>query len=284
MNTEQALAVYTPRVRHQVESAFDKLPLAVQEWGDAAGAPILFVHAWSQSHLGWMPQLASGVGRNLRLVTFDQRGHGESAKPVDAAGYAGDRRWGDDVHSVVEALGLKNFVLVGWSMGSLVALDYLAQHGGDRVRALNLVGGANAAGNARGQSHFGAAAVHAGAAMGPELSRQLNAMLALQQALVYRELSVVEFGMLFAQSLVATPSARAGLLSRTVDHEPTLRAWRKPLLLSHGDADSIITVKAAQDAAGFAPHAKLSIYPGGGHAPHWEDPARFDRELAELAR
>jgi non-heme chloroperoxidase len=89
--------------------------------------------------------------------------------------------------------------------------------------------------------------------------------------------------MLFAQSLVAAPGARVGLLSRSVDHEPTLRAWRKPLLLSHGDVDSVITIQAAQEAAAFAPHARLSVYAGGAHAPHWEDPARFDRELADLA-
>jgi non-heme chloroperoxidase len=285
MNTEiNHPTLYTPRTRHTVKSIVDVLPLAVQEWGNLAGTPVLLVHAWSQSHLSWGPQLTSTALESLRLISFDQRGHGESGKPAGTDAYAADGRWGDDVHSVVQALGLDKFVLVGWSMGSLVALDYIKQHGGDRVLALNLVAGVNAAGNARGQSHFGAAAAHVAPALGTELSQHLNAMLALQQALVYCELSVPEFGMLFAQSLVAAPSARLGLLSRSVDHELTLREWRKPLLLSHGDTDAVITIQAARDAAAFAPHAKLSIYPGAGHAPHWEDPPRFDRELVDLIR
>jgi pimeloyl-ACP methyl ester carboxylesterase len=280
--------IHTPRARHEVRSPAGNtltphIRLSVQEWGHPDGPAILFVHAWSQSHLGWVPQLTSPALQSFRLVTFDLRGHGESDKPSTPEAYADDARWGDDVHAVVQSLGLRDFTLVGWSLGGLVALDYLRQHGGAAVRALNLVAGANAAGNDRGHLHFGAAAAHAGAALGHQLSAQLAAMLALQQALVHRELSVPEFGMLFAQSLVAAPAARAGLLSRHIDHEPTLRAWHKPLLLSHGEADQILTLRAAQDALSFAPHAKLSVYANAGHAPQWEDPERFNRELAALA-
>jgi pimeloyl-ACP methyl ester carboxylesterase len=273
-----------PRQRYTATSR-DGTTLAVQEWGNPDGPALLFIHAWSQSHLGWAPQFEGALAREFRIVTFDQRGHGESAKPEAFEAYTDNARWADDVDAVIRAAGIERAVLVAWSLGGVVALDYLATYGDAHVAGLQFVAAGNTIGTARAQTHFGSAvAAHAGDALGDPLRPRLAALLGLQQALVHRELSIGDFGELFAQALTASPVARAGWLSRQVDHEATLRATALPIQVAHGREDAILLPKATEDLLDFAPQAVAHWYEGAGHAPHWEDPARFDADLAAFAR
>jgi non-heme chloroperoxidase len=43
-------------------------------------------------------------------------------------------------------------------------------------------------------------------------------------------------------------------------------------------------VAAAKYTAATIPGAKLSVYDGVGHAPFWEDTARFNSELSAFVR
>jgi non-heme chloroperoxidase len=273
-----------PTRRFEAVSA-DGTRLAVQEWGRSDGPTLLFLHAWSQSHLGWAPQLQGALASEFRLITFDQRGHGESDRPNAIEAYTDNTRWADDVKAVVDAAGIDRAVLVPWSLGGVVALDYVARHGEDKVVGIAFVAAGNTIGTERAATHFGAAVgAHAQNALSPELRTRLEGLLRLQQALVYRELSIEDFGELVTQAIAASPTARAGWLSRNVDHEATLRALCAPILLVHGDEDAILTRRASEDVQRFSPQAKATWYAGAGHAPHFEDPERFDCELAVFAR
>jgi pimeloyl-ACP methyl ester carboxylesterase len=71
---------------------------------------------------------------------------------------------------------------------------------------------------------------------------------------------------------------------RDADLTAELGRIAAPTLLVWGDRDRLCT-RAMQDALVAAiPGARLSVYPGAGHSPHWEDPARFASELAGLCR
>src|SRR6266704_2321786 len=61
----------------------DGLTISAQEWGNPAGAEILFIHGFSQSYLSWMRQVDSDLAKEFRIVTYDLRGHGNSDKPLD---------------------------------------------------------------------------------------------------------------------------------------------------------------------------------------------------------
>jgi len=52
----------------------DGLTISAQEWGNPAGAEILFIHGFSQSHLSWMRQVDSDLAKEFRIVTYDLRG------------------------------------------------------------------------------------------------------------------------------------------------------------------------------------------------------------------
>jgi non-heme chloroperoxidase len=102
----------------------DGLTISAQEWGNPAGAEILFIHGFSQSHLSWMRQVDSDLAREFRIITYDLRGHGNSDKPLDAAHYRDSKAWGDEVQAVIDAAGLKRPVVVGWSYAGRVISDF----------------------------------------------------------------------------------------------------------------------------------------------------------------
>ncbi len=90
--------------------------LNVVDIGD--GAPeLVFLHYWGGSSRTWAPVMECLAGTN-RCVAIDFRGWGESSK--DAEDYRLETL-ASDVGGVIEQLGLKDFILVGHSMGGKVA-------------------------------------------------------------------------------------------------------------------------------------------------------------------
>src|SRR5215211_951537 len=128
-----------PSHRQQWVKTPDGVDISVREWGNPDGRPILFVHGLAQSHLSFLPQFASDLATHHRLVAYDLRGHGESAKPLDPSYYNDGRRWADELQAVIDGAGLAKPILVGWSLGGRVLRAYLIQHGDGRIGGLNFV-------------------------------------------------------------------------------------------------------------------------------------------------
>ena len=104
------------------------VPLNVVELGDPALPGVLFIHGFRQSILSWSVQFASDLSRRCHLVAFDLRGHGNSGSPWQPAAYDSAQPWGDDVAAVIAATGLKKPLVVGWSFGGNVAMDFASRH------------------------------------------------------------------------------------------------------------------------------------------------------------
>ncbi|MDQ6909370.1 MAG: alpha/beta fold hydrolase [Actinomycetota bacterium] len=92
----------------------DGVEVAVHELG-GSGAPVVLAHATGLHGMVWRP-VATQVGPELRCVSFDQRGHGDSGAPP-----ALDFDWrgfGLDALAVVGGLGLRRPFGVGHSSGA----------------------------------------------------------------------------------------------------------------------------------------------------------------------
>lgn len=119
-------------VAHRVETP--RYTANVLERG-GSGVPVVFVHGNVSSSLFYQPTMLA-LSAGVRALAIDLRGFGDSeTKPVDAT--RGLRDFADDVGSVLDALGVDTFHLVGWSMGGGVAMQILLDHA-DRVRTLTL--------------------------------------------------------------------------------------------------------------------------------------------------
>jgi pimeloyl-ACP methyl ester carboxylesterase len=104
--------------------------------GATDGRPMLFIHGNAASSTWWEEVMLALPSGYLALAP-DLRGYGASeCQPVDAT--RGMQDFSDDLHSLVETLGLRSFDLVGHSMGGVVAMHYTTDHPA-RVVSLTLV-------------------------------------------------------------------------------------------------------------------------------------------------
>ena len=90
----------------------DGVQLYYKDWGPRDGQPIVFSHGWPLSSDSWEAQMLFLAAHGYRVIAHDRRGHGRSSQPWednDMDHYA------DDLSTVIEALKLKNAVLVGFS-------------------------------------------------------------------------------------------------------------------------------------------------------------------------
>lgn len=90
------------------------------------GEPIVLAHGFASDraqnwkNVGWYETLSSA---GFRVVALDFRGHGMSDKPHDDAAY-GDTMQGD-VLSVMDAAGIDQADLMGYSMGGILSVGLL---------------------------------------------------------------------------------------------------------------------------------------------------------------
>ena len=115
-------------------TAKDGTKLFVQDWGN--GKPVVLLSAWTFDASSWGSQIATLDAKGFRCVAPDRRGHGRSEMP--SSGYDLDTLT-DDVAALIEARDLHDVTLVGFSMGTAEAVNYLGRYGSDRIARLVLV-------------------------------------------------------------------------------------------------------------------------------------------------
>lgn len=255
--------------------------LHVEETGNADGQAILFIHGYTQSRRSWTRQLESDLADDFRLVAMDNRGHGQSEKPKGA--YADSELWADDVQSVIETLELEQPVLVGWSYGGLIISDYLETYGDEHIAGINLVGAISKNGTDDAMAVIGEEFVELVPGFeSTDAEESVNTLETFVDRCVNEELLPADRYFMLGYNVAVPPYVREGLHSRTVAHDEDLRAIEKPVLITHGEADTIVLPAAAEEHAESIETAETSFYPDVGHSPFWEETDRFNRELREF--
>jgi|SRR5882672_1594261 len=103
------------------------LKLHYQDYGTTGKPVMLCVHGGA-AHAHWFDFVAGAFTADYHVLGLDQRGHGDSqwANPPDYS----YRRFAADLAEFAEKLDLRNFVLIGHSMGGTVSLEYAATYPG----------------------------------------------------------------------------------------------------------------------------------------------------------
>jgi non-heme chloroperoxidase len=95
-----------------------------------SGQPVVLIHGYPLSGRAWDKQVPVLLDDGRRVITYDRRGFGMSSQP--AQGYEYDT-FAADLHTLLEALDLRDATLVGHSMGTGEVTRYLGQYGSGRV-------------------------------------------------------------------------------------------------------------------------------------------------------
>ncbi|MBJ6799008.1 alpha/beta fold hydrolase [Geomonas propionica] len=95
------------------------------------GQPVVLIHGWPLSGRSWERQVPALLEAGYRVVTYDRRGFGQSSRP--STGYDYDTL-AADLNALLNALDLREAVLVGFSMGGGEVARYLGRYGSERIK------------------------------------------------------------------------------------------------------------------------------------------------------
>ena len=116
----------------------DELSLYYQQAGQGDRV-ILLLPGWTMTTAVFKRQFEFfDQSENFRFISFDPRSHGLSSKAAEGHNY---EQHGRDLHGFVEALHLDQFILGGWSFGTLATLAYLNQFGAERLTGFIMLDG-----------------------------------------------------------------------------------------------------------------------------------------------
>jgi non-heme chloroperoxidase len=256
------------------------ITLHAREWGNPDGPAILFIHGWSQCDLCWSGQVGSQLAASFRMVTFDNRGHGMSGKPLDPGCYADERLWADDLAAVIDQTRLERPVLAAWSYGGLITADYLRAHGDTGIGGINLVGAAVLL-RPPAFDHIGPGLLeNAQDASIPDLHANIYAIRRFLRCCTARPLDDELWDTALCWNMAVPPEVRGALIARDIDNDDVLAHLSVPVLVTHGREDMIVLPSMADHTLEHCKTAVPSWYEGVGHMPFLEDTDRFNHELA----
>jgi non-heme chloroperoxidase len=111
-------------------------PIDLHYEDHGTGAPVVLIHGYPLSGRAWDKQVPMLLDAGRRVITYDRRGFGQSSQP--SFGYSYDT-FAADLKTVMDALDLRDAVLVGHSMGTGEVTRYLGAYGSARVSKAVLV-------------------------------------------------------------------------------------------------------------------------------------------------
>jgi pimeloyl-ACP methyl ester carboxylesterase len=241
------------------------------------GTPIVFLHPWSTNGGIWYFQTFP-FARTNQVIVIDHRGHGRSDKP--AGGYA-IAEHASDVRAVLDAAGVQKAILVGNSIGGMIAMQFTLDHPDRVIGQLILSSGtalgenmpkeAAAAFQSDYEGTFGALMEGAVAAKTkrerPEILEVMRAHFAVQS----------NFPKHVFDSSLADPS---GVFNWNI--KSRLASIRKPTLVVAGEEDQATPVAANKFLADNIPDARLITVKDVGHFHQLEKPLEFNATLKEF--
>ena len=264
-------------------TADDGVRLHYEEAGE--GTPILFVHEFAGDHRSWEPQVRF-FSRRYRCVTYAARGYAPSDVPDSLDAYTQAQAVADAV-AVLDHAGIEQAHVVGLSMGGFCTLHLGLRHP-DRALSLVVAGCGYGAQPERQESFRSESAVIA-ESFREQGAEEVAKRYSLGPARVQFQNKDPRGWQEFAQQLGEHDSTGAEMTMLGVQarrpslYEMTgeLEQMTTPLLLITGDEDEGC-LEPDLMLKRTIPSAALLVLPRTGHTCNLEDPAAFNRAVADF--
>src|SRR5216684_1026403 len=249
-----------------------------------SGKPVVLIHGYPLSGASWEKQLGVLLAAGHRVITYDRRGFGKSSQPT--TGYDYDT-FTEDLRKLVTKLELRDFALVGFSMGGGEVARYLGKYGSEGVSKAVFISSVppfllNTSDNPEGvdisvfQGIEKAVVADRYAFFTDFFKNFYNTDVQLSKRLSDQ---VVQGSWNVAAGASATASL-ACVRTWYTDFRKDLPRIDVPTLVVHGDADRILPIAASgARTAQLIKGARLVVVKGAPHGMLWTHPDQVNREL-----
>ena len=239
-----------------------------------SGQPVVLINGYPLSSASWEKQVPALLDAGHRVIAYDRRGFGKSSQPT--TGYNYDT-FAEDLHKLVTHLKLRDFALVGFSMGGGEVARYIGKFGSKGVSKAVIIGGVppfllKTADNPEGvdgsvfEGIEKAVAADRYAFFTEFFKNFYNTDVNLGKR-------VSEQAVQASWNVAAIASAKASLACVPTwgeDFRNDVAKIDVPTLVIHGDADRIVPISAAgQRTAKLINGAELVVIKDGPHNVAW---------------
>lgn len=235
-----------------------------------AGAPVVFLHPATGSTLIWLYQQPVFAQAGFRVIAYSRRNHYNS----DLAPEHNPGTGSEDLHNLMEFLGVEKFHAVSSAAGGSVATDYAFSH---PERLLSLTVSSNNLAARNGYIAETAARIR------PKEEKNLPRWF-WELGPSYRAANsggVEKWNELTRRS-VTGKGARQNLAN--VVTPAKLETLKVPTLLITGAADLVTPPSIMRMIARHIPDNEVVIVAESGHSPYWEQPEYFNRSVIDFIR
>ena len=252
-----------------------------------SGKPVVLIHGYPLSGAAWEKQTAALLTAGHRVITYDRRGFGKSSQPT--SGYNYDT-FAEDLHRLVTQLELRDFSLVGFSMGGGEVARYIGKYGSKGVTKAVFISAVppfllKTPDNPEGvdgsvfEGIQKAVAADRYAFFTDFFQNFYNADVLLGER-------VSQAAIQASWNLAASASATASYACVPTWHEDFRQDVARvdvPALVIHGDADRIVPIGAAGiRTAKLVKGSRLVTVKDGPHCITWTHAEEVNRELVKF--
>jgi non-heme chloroperoxidase len=252
-----------------------------------SGTPVVLIHGYPLSGASWEKQVPVLVGAGHRVITYDRRGFGKSSQPT--TGYNYDT-FAEDLHQLVTQLALRDFALIGFSMGGGEVARYVGKYGSQGVSKAVIIAGVppfllKTADNPEGvDGHVFEGIQQAIVADRYTFFTEFFKNFYNTDLLLGTRVS--EQAVQASWNVAAGASATASLACVPTWHEDfrkDLARLDMPTLVMHGDADRILPITASgRRTATLIKGARLWVVKDGPHCITWTHAEEVNAELVNF--
>lgn len=246
------------------------------------GTPVVLLHGFGASLYSWRHTLPALTAAGYRVIAFDNRGFGFSAKPAHGYSIA---EYATLTTALLDSLHIASAVLVGHSMGGAIAAEVALAHP-DRVRGLVLIDAAGYGMRWPGLLKIARWPL-VGAIATTFRARWIVARIVRS---TYAEPSKVAEADI-DQYYAPVPDPDYGRALRGVLREfrfdalgGRLGALQTPTVVMWGEADRWIPVRDGSRLVREMPRAAFVVVPRTGHNAPEESPAEVNRLLLDFLK